>query len=136
MKTIGEELHDLSLLCISEVKPKDLDFMSRDDWRLRIEIAIDDAVRLVQRRITLDEELPSLGVSVILFNDAWKDEDFNPDGVRIGFRQDDGFTSAHWWNYQDCYMTISKSECDGNPTYSDVIKNTTEPTHWRPIEVK
>lgn len=62
--------------------------------------------------------------------------DYNPKGIRIGFRLDDGFTSAKWWNYQDCYMTVSKFECENNEIFSEETKNSTEPTHWRPINIK
>jgi len=78
---------------------------------------------------------PESGIEVIGFNPNWIDEDFNPRGYRIGFVDGDGnFTSAHWWDYQDTYMTISHSDCDADPRlYSDNIKNNIEPTHWFPI---
>lgn len=76
---------------------------------------------------------PEFGVEVICFNPAWINEDFNPNGTRIGFLNGEGvFTTAHWWDYQDCYMTISKSDCEGEE-FSDEIKNSTEPTHWIPL---
>lgn len=78
----------------------------------------------------VSEETPEFGIEVICFNKNWISEDFNQKGQRIGFiNGDDEFTTAHWWDYQDCYMTISKSECDGEE-FSDEIKNNTEPTHW------
>jgi len=98
--------------------------------------AVVHGIKLAQTFIPVEEELPNFGTDVLLFNEEWKDEDYNPRGIRIGFREEDGFISAHWWNYQDCYMTISKSECEDNDTFSDKIKNSTEPTHWRPIELK
>lgn len=77
---------------------------------------------------------PESGIEVIGFNPAWINEDYNPKGYRIGFLNDEGdFISAHWWDYQDTYMTISHSDCDGNPEFSDEIKNSIEPTHWFPI---
>jgi hypothetical protein len=74
--------------------------------------------------------LPDLGVEVICFNKEWIDQDFNPNGTRIGFRLDDGFVTAYWWDYQDTYMTISKEECIENPAFSKQIQDNTEPTHF------
>ena len=42
-----------------------------------------------------EKELP-FGEEVIAFNEKWIDEDFNPNGTRVGFMQDDGFVSATW----------------------------------------
>lgn len=76
------------------------------------------------------DKSPEHGVEVICFNKAWVNEDFNPSGIRIGFLNGDGdFTTAHWWDYQDTYVTISKTDCD-NEGFSDEIKMSTEPTHW------
>lgn len=83
--------------------------------------------------IDYNEQKPSDGVEVICFNPAWINEDFNPKGLRIGFKNDDDFVTAHYWNYQDCYITISHSECDNNEAFSEQIKNNIEPTHWKPI---
>lgn len=98
--------------------------------------AFKKGVEFAQRWISIEDELPKEGEEVLLFNEKWKDEDYNPRGLRIGFLGADGFISAHWWNYQDCYMTISKNECEGNSAYSKEIQEITEPTHWRPIELK
>ena len=40
-----------------------------------------------------EKELP-YGEEVIAFNKKWIDEDFNPNGTRVGFLGDDGFISA------------------------------------------
>ena len=93
-------------------------------------------VEFAQKWISIEDELPTGEDEVLLFNKKWINKDYNPKGVRIGFLGGDGFISAHWWNYQDCYMTVSKNECENNPKFSDDIKNNTEPTHWRPIELK
>lgn len=54
------------------------------------------------------EEKPSEGEEVLAYHPSWIDEDFNPRGIRIGFwNGGDDFKSAHWWDYQDCYITIS-----------------------------
>ncbi len=77
------------------------------------------------------EELPPPGVEVLAYHPDWIDEDFNPTGTRIGFQiEDEDFTSAYWWNYQDCYMTISHGHCDGNPSYSNETKSSIEPELW------
>ena len=61
---------------------------------------------------------PEYGKEVIAYHHLWVDEDFNPDGIRIGLVQDNlasdsdtnkyDFVSAHWWDKQDCYIPISK----------------------------
>ena len=59
------------------------------------------------------EEKPSEGEEVLAYHPSWIDEDFNPRGIRIGFwNGGDDFKSAHWWDYQDCYITISHCDCD------------------------
>lgn len=88
--------------------------------------------------IKYNEQKPPLGQEVLAYHPDWVDEDFNPKGIRIGFQDlsegDDGdFVSAHYWSYQDCYMTISHSECDDNPAFSDEIKNSIEPMLWIPL---
>lgn len=83
--------------------------------------------------IPYDEIKPEISEEVICFNPAWINEDFNPKGIRVGFRTDDDFVSCHYWNYQDSYMTISHAECDDNEFYSENIRNNIEPTHWKKI---
>ena len=80
--------------------------------------------------INYKEEKPPFGVEVIAYHHKWIDEDFNPNGTRIGFLSDEGFTSAYWWDYQDCYKTISKQHCESNKDfYANHIDNT-EPEFW------
>lgn len=87
------------------------------------------------------EELPPHGVPVIAYHHLWVNEDFNPMGIREGFLMDNlaadadackyDFCSAHWWDYQDCYMTISKAEIAGHEQeYSDEIKESIIPEYW------
>lgn len=79
---------------------------------------------------------PDHSIAVLAYNKAWIDEDFNPHGIRIGFRNgDNDFTSAHWWADQDCYMTISHGECDGNLSFSDGIKENIEPELWASLDI-
>lgn len=81
------------------------------------------------------EKKPPIGQEVLAYNKAWVDEDFNPKGVRIGFYDgEEDFTSAHYWSRQDCYMTISHSECDDNQAFSEQIKNNIEPELWAPLD--
>lgn len=42
---------------------------------------------------------------------------------------------AHWWDYQDCYITISHCDCDDNSLFSDRIKNSIEPELWISLDV-
>lgn len=56
--------------------------------------------------------------------------------IRIGFwNGGDDFKSAHWWDYQDCYITISHCDCDDNSLFSDRIKNSIEPELWISLDV-
>ena len=83
--------------------------------------------------INYKEEKPPFGVEVIAYHHKWIDEDFNPNGTRIGFLSDEGFTSAFWWDYQDCYETISKQHCESNKDfYANHIDNI-EPEFWCPF---
>lgn len=88
------------------------------------------------------EEMPEFGVEVIAYNEKWIDEDFNPNGTRVGFIQDDGFTSANWNNEQDCYDTCSVEGDDyyqgvsgipGMDEYHKQFVKPNMPTHWMSI---
>lgn len=88
------------------------------------------------------EEMPEFGVEVIAYHEKWIDEDFNPNGTRAGFIQDDGFTSASWNNEQDCYNTCRVEGDDyykgvsGIPGMDDYYKQSVKPnmpTHWMEI---
>lgn len=81
-------------------------------------------------------EPPPMGKEVLFFHEDWIDEDFNPDGVRIGFMEDEDFITAYYWSHQDCYMTISHSECDDNPSYSKKTKSSIDPQKWRAINLE
>jgi len=49
-------------------------------------------------------------MEVIGFHPEWIDEDFNPNGTRVGFvNADAGFTCARWCNYHDCYETVDNT---------------------------
>lgn len=89
-----------------------------------------------------EKELP-FGEEVIAFNEEWINQDFNPNGTRIGFLQDDGFVSATWDGEYDCYDTCYE---EGDDYYKGVpgIISAPEirckqfalpnmPTHWMKI---
>lgn len=70
----------------------------------------------------INENTPE-GEELLLFNEKWKDEDYNPKGVRLGFLEGSGnWLSARWDNYHDCYITADSSLTDED-----------EPTHYRRI---
>lgn len=78
--------------------------------------------------------LPPVGEEVIAFSHRWINVDFNPKGIRIGFRtEEDNFVSAYWWDYQDDYTAISKLKCESNPDFYVDHLGKTEPEWWRPI---
>ncbi|MEW8051283.1 MAG: hypothetical protein AB2754_15945 [Candidatus Thiodiazotropha endolucinida] len=65
------------------------------------------------------ETLKVGGDAVLLFAEEWKDPDFNPTGVREGFRNesDDGpIYSARWNDCHECWETVINHEA----------------THWMP----
>ena len=100
-------------------------------------VLLEDAINIVKnssRWRKVSEELPPEGEEVLFFHEDWIDEDFNPKGIRIGFYESDDYTTAKWWSIQDCYMTISHSECDDNPSFSDKTRNSIEPQSWKPID--
>ena len=125
------------------------------DWKTQIDKLIDDEVKsigmwiwgdvkgyVLEKKVKFvkkykdesreDEE----GEEVLAYHPSWIDEDFNPRGIRIGFwNGGDDFKSAHWWDYQDCYITISHCDCDDNSLFSDRIKNSIEPELWISLDV-
>lgn len=92
--------------------------------------------KIERYRLATDSEKPPEGEEVLAYHPSWIDEDFNPRGIRIGFwNGGDDFKSAHWWDYQDCYITISHCDCDDNSLFSDRIKNSIEPELWISLDV-
>lgn len=88
---------------------------------------------LENRYINYQEQKPPFGVEVVAYHHKWVDEDFNPTGTRVGFLGDDGFIPAFWWDYQDCYETISKLNCESNKDFYRSHIDNTEPEFWFPI---
>lgn len=90
--------------------------------------------------ISIKDRPLEFGEEVIGYNPAWIDEDFNPNGTRIGFLSDYGddevegqtvaenpdagprhFCQAKWCNYHDEYHTLYGEEDDDEPNM---------PTHY------
>ena len=85
---------------------------------------------LENRYINYQEQKPPFGVEVVAYHHKWVDEDFNPTGTRVSFLGGDGFISAFWWDYQDCYETISKLHCESNKDFYRSHIDNTEPEFW------
>ena len=86
--------------------------------------------------IKIEDQLPPDGEEVLFFNEKWICEDFNPFGTRIGFLNNEDYVSAHYWSYQDSYETIAHWICDDSNEFSEEIKNSIDPTHWKLINGK
>lgn len=83
-------------------------------------------------KIESDTEIPT-GIELLLFNEKWIDEDFNPNGVRIGFKDDlTNWTTAQYSNYQDCYYTRTADEDDNKFKLSKAVDQI--PTHFKVID--
>ena len=62
-----------------------------------------------------EKEIP-FGEEVIAFNKEWIDEDFNPNGTRIGFLLDDGFISATWNNMDALHGVLNLKKINKSPS--------------------
>lgn len=84
--------------------------------------------------ISMKDKKPEEGVEVIAYHHKWVNEDFNPNGTRIGFINGNGeFTSAYWWDYQDSYLSINLSTClEDKEIFENLIDNV-EPEFWMSI---
>ena len=84
--------------------------------------------------VNMKDKKPEAGVEVIAYHHKWVDKDFNPNGTRVGFLNGNGeFTSAYWWNYQDCYQTINSSICLEDKEFFKNLIDNTEPEFWMPM---
>ncbi|MBX4188410.1 MAG: hypothetical protein KW793_04755 [Candidatus Doudnabacteria bacterium] len=75
----------------------------------------------------VDVQLPEAGVEVIGQSDKWIHPDYNPDGTRVCFVDDqDEWVSAKWDNEQDSWHTHAKWCCEdhGGTDFN--------PTQWQP----
>lgn len=68
---------------------------------------------------------PPDDVDVIAYNKKWIHPDWNPKGIRIGFKEEDRFYSAQFSGNSDDYITHYYSEDDNN--YSE------KPEYWTKI---
>ena len=69
--------------------------------------------------------LPPEDVDVLAYNKKWIDEDFNPKGIRIGFREEDRFYSAQR-NDDSNYST----HCSDDNDYYDHNGKDELPEYW------
>ena len=120
---------------LNEVEPYCFETDREEQW---YKVGLQEGLRISDANpkspwINYKEEKPSFGVEVIAYHHKWIYEDFNPNGTRIGFLSNDGFTSAFWWDYKDCYETISKSHCDSNRDFYRNYVDNVEPEFWMPI---
>lgn len=73
----------------------------------------------------IQDKLPEVGDEVQIFNEHYKHEDYNPNGVTFGFLTDEkNFEVAMWDNEFDYWDAINYSS--NSPMY---------PTHWQPKAV-
>ena len=106
--------------------------MTEAEWILSLIVAGLLFIKLNPRKPTWKRYLkqkPPEGVEVLAYHQDWEDKDFNPLGIRIGFLNADGFTSAMWWDYQDTYMTISP-DIIGDDAFSARVQWSVEPQKW------
>lgn len=76
------------------------------------------------------ETMPKSGQWLLLYNEDWENEDFNPNGVRIGFHDDLGlWISAYWSNDRDEFAT-RMSNADLNNEDLSVLAKLQVPTHY------
>lgn len=96
---------------------------------------ISEIIKLIETPwIKYKDKRPEFGIEVIAFHHKWIDEDFNPNGTRVGFiNGDDTFTSAFWWDYQDCYTEINAEKCEEHPDFYRSHIDNTEPEYWKPM---
>lgn len=91
----------------------------------------------------VSEKKMPFGEEVLAFNKEWINSDFNPNGTRIGFLQDDGFVSATWNGEYDCYDTCYEEGDDYYKCIPGIISAPeirykqfalpNMPTHWMKI---
>lgn len=79
-----------------------------------------------------EAEIPERGVEVLGYNKEWEDADYNPDGIRICWIDDDNvWTSAAWCNTMDRWQTLSSdSNNEQYAPYNDY--SPAPPIYWTP----
>jgi hypothetical protein len=141
MESIAKDYHAQFSISIEEFERAKNTFIRR--WRLSSkfdEYMIADLNALLSMRpeekeeqwINIKDELPESGIEVLLFNEKWINEDWNPKGMRIGFLDDvAGWVSSYWCNYHDEYHTRTTDEDDHQ--FEDFKAENQIPTHWMPL---
>lgn len=82
-----------------------------------------------------EDGLPNVGQEVLLYNPEWED-DFTPNGIRMGFLAEDGtWFMAKWCNDQDTYWGLTSADSDVD-LEADPDDAALPPTHWAPIPDK
>ena len=77
----------------------------------------------------LSENKPVSGLEILMYNAKWIDEDFNPNGTRIGFKSDVlGYVTAYWCNKHDEYLT--RDSFENNTNFKNTKAEDQIPTHW------
>ncbi|MEO7046575.1 MAG: hypothetical protein ABI091_14790 [Ferruginibacter sp.] len=85
-------------------------------------------VEAIDKWIDAKKELPPENTIVHGFNKKWIDEEYNPEGVRSCFMDQDGeWNSAKWDNEQDNWHNESTWAEKGHYWYG------VAPTHWKPL---
>jgi hypothetical protein len=81
----------------------------------------------VKTDIALSDPSPiQEGIEYLLYNEEWIDEDFNPEGTRIGFYNGGEWLTAKWCDYHDEYHTKIEA-----PTHIMLIPKS--PKHEREV---
>lgn len=73
-----------------------------------------------------ENSLPPENVDVIAYNKKWVHPDWNPKGIRIGFREEDRFYSAQW----DGDSNYSTHSSDEDEEYYDHRGKDELPKYW------
>lgn len=121
---------------LNEVEPYCFETDREEQW---YKVGLQEGLRIADENpkslwVSMKDKKPEEGVEVIAYHHKWVNEDFNPNGTRVGFLNGNGeFTSAYWWNYQDCYQTINSSICLEDKEFFKNLIDNTEPEFWMPI---
>lgn len=76
----------------------------------------------------VSESKPDNMVEVLGYSKDWIDE-FNPEGIRVGFWNNNGFVSSTWCSEYDCFISISVDEVRKDGNLHD-HEGKTEPEYW------
>jgi len=68
------------------------------------------------------DKSPEDGLEVLGYSEKWVHPDFNKNGVRVCFQNNDEWQSAKWDNDQDHWHTHAEWCCENGNNFN--------PTHW------